>query len=412
MSDQTKNLNSMNLPDRPEETRIVVAMSGGVDSSVAAALLKEQGYDVVGITLQLYDHGEAVGLKGACCAGQDIHDARRVAEKLDIPHYVLDYEKRFEAAVMDNFADQYLAGETPVPCVTCNQQIKFKDLLETAMDLGASALATGHYIRSELRQSKWQLVQAVDQDRDQSYFLFATSQKQLSLLRFPLGNLLKSETRALAIKYGLAVANKSDSQDICFVPTGRYTQVIERLRPGAAVPGRIIDISGNVLGEHDGIMNYTIGQRRGIGVTADRPLYVLKLDADSHDVVVGPREELLSHWLGLKGLNWLGDDSFKTLPKDGLRLRAKIRSTQPPQPAILYNVSGTPVVHLLDGENGVSPGQACVFYDLDVDRSRVLGGGWIGVAASKREGQQAILSDAAKKLSKEDESKVTELSRS
>ncbi|GBE44451.1 tRNA-specific 2-thiouridylase MnmA [bacterium BMS3Bbin10] len=369
-------LNSLSLPGRPQDTRVVVAMSGGVDSSVVAALLKEEGYDVIGITLQLYDHGEAVQAKGACCAGQDIHDARQVAGALNIPHYVLDYQERFAAAVMDEFAESYLTGETPVPCISCNQNIKFKDLLETAKDLGAAALATGHYISSKRGPGGWELHRAADGERDQSYFLFATTREQLDLLRFPLGDLKKSETRELARRHGLNVADKSDSQDICFVPTGRYTQVIDRLRPGAARPGDIVALNGKVLGRHDGIINYTIGQRRGLGIAAAEPLYVVKLNAQSRQVVVGPRESLRARRIWLRQLNWLGDRPFSEIPKKGLELMAKIRSTGAPQAATLQNREGAAFVQLHDGEEGVSPGQACVLYD----GSRVLGGGWIARA--------------------------------
>ena len=352
-------------------------MSGGVDSSVVAAVLKTQGYDVVGITLQLYDHGQAVGRKGACCAGQDIHDARRVAETLQIPHYVLDYEARFAKAVMGAFADSYLNGETPVPCVACNQRIKFHDLLETAEGLGASALATGHYVRSRPGAAGWELHRAEDKDRDQSYFLFNTTPKQLAFLRFPLGDMPKEETRALARKFGLAVAEKSDSQDICFVPTGRYTQVIERLRPGAAEPGEIVHIDGRVLGRHTGIINFTIGQRKGIGVAAPEPLYVVKLDASRREVVVGPRSALRARTLILRDVNWLGDEPFETAAKDGVDVLARIRSTGPLQPATVRLVNGAAEVHLDDGEDGVSPGQACVFYVATGGGERLLGGGWI-----------------------------------
>lgn len=374
---------SLHLPGDPASTRVVVAMSGGVDSSVVAALLARDGYDVVGITLQLYDHGEAVNKKGACCAGQDIQDARRVAETLGIPHYVLDYEARFEKAVMGAFADSYLSGETPVPCVACNQQIKFQDLLETAEDLGAAALATGHYVKSVKGPNGWELHRAADKDRDQSYFLFATTREQLSFLRFPLGDLPKDETRKLAVEFGLGVAAKSDSQDICFVPTGRYTQVIERLRPGAAEPGDIVHVDGRVLGAHRGIINYTIGQRRGLGIAASEPLYVVKLDADARQVVVGPRAALRAKRIVLRDVNWLGAMPFEMA--DGLTVLARIRSTGPLQPATLGFENGMAFVHLAEGEEGVSPGQACVFYDASTGGERLLGGGWIAAARAAHE---------------------------
>src|SRR6204780_4801452 len=277
--------NSLDIEGKPSDTRVVVAMSGGVDSSVTAALLSDAGYDVVGITLQLYDHGAAIHRKGACCAGRDIHDARAVAERIGIPHYVLDYEKRFKAAVIDRFADSYVAGETPVPCLECNRSIKFRDLLDTARDLGASVLATGHYVASRaLPGGGRALYRAREAERDQSYFLFATTRAQLDLLRFPLGDRTKAETRELARRFGLPVADKEDSQDICFVPAGRYTDVIERLRPGAAEPGEIVDLEGRPLGRHDGIIHFTVGQRRGLGVAAGSPLYVVRLDAGSRRV--------------------------------------------------------------------------------------------------------------------------------
>ncbi|MGZ8400185.1 MAG: tRNA 2-thiouridine(34) synthase MnmA [Methyloceanibacter sp.] len=375
-------LNSLHLEGRPADARVVVAMSGGVDSSVVAALLKAEGYDVVGITLQLYDHGEAVGRKGACCAGQDIQDARRVADLLKIPHYVLDYEKRFAKAVMGAFADSYLQGETPVPCVACNQKIKFNDLLETAAGLGAAALATGHYVRSEPGPAGWELYRAADKERDQSYFLFATTREQLGFLRFPLGGLQKDETRKLARDLGLAVAEKSDSQDICFVPTGRYTQVIERLRPGAAEAGNIVHIDGRVLGRHGGIINYTIGQRKGIGVPAKEPLYVVKLDASAREVVVGPRECLRMRTLKLRDMNWLGDEGFEDFAASGEEVLARIRSSGPLQPARLSVENDGLTVELAHGENGVSPGQACVFYAARGGGERLLGGGWIESAAA------------------------------
>jgi tRNA-specific 2-thiouridylase len=379
---QTPVLNSLHLEGRPADTRVVVAMSGGVDSSVVAALLKAEGYDVVGITLQLYDHGEAVGRKGACCAGQDIQDARRVADLLKIPHYVLDYEKRFAKAVMGAFADSYLQGETPVPCVACNQKIKFNDLLETAAELGAVALATGHYVRSEPGPAGWELYRAADKERDQSYFLFATTREQLGFLRFPLGGLQKDETRKLARDFGLAVAEKSDSQDICFVPTGRYTQVIERLRPGAAEAGNIVHVDGRVLGRHGGIINYTIGQRKGIGVPAKEPLYVVKLDASAREVVVGPRECLRMRTLKLRDMNWLGDEGFEDFAASGEEVLARIRSSGPLQPARLSVGNDGLTVELAHGEDGVSPGQACVCYAARGGGERLLGGGWIKSAAA------------------------------
>jgi len=370
-------LNSLHLPGRPADTRVVVAMSGGVDSSVVAGLLKAEGYDVVGITLQLYDHGQAMARKGACCAGQDIQDARRVAEALQIPHYVLDYEARFKQAVMGEFADSYVAGETPVPCVACNQKIKFRDLLETAEGLGAQALATGHYVKSMPGESGFELHRAEDKERDQSYFLFATTKKQLAFLRFPLGDRPKEETRALAREFGLAVAEKSDSQDICFVPTGRYTQVIERLRPGAAEPGNIVHVDGRVLGRHGGIINYTIGQRKGLGIAAPEPLYVVKLDAARREVVVGPREALRARTLVLRDVNWLGDEAFADAVQSGIEVLARIRSTGPLQPATVNLDKDSVTVDLADGEEGVSPGQACVFYAATGGGERLLGGGWI-----------------------------------
>ena len=369
-------LNSLGFAKDPSETRVVVAMSGGVDSSVVAAMLKDEGYDVVGVTLQLYDHGAALAKKGACCAGQDIHDARRVAEAMGFPHYVLDYENTFREAVIDEFADAYLAGATPVPCIRCNERVKFKDLLETAKDLDADCMATGHYIQRMSGDRKAELHSAADANRDQSYFLFSTKQEQLDFLRFPLGHLpSKAETRALAAKYGLAVADKPDSQDICFVPDGNYAAVIEKLRPGAADPGEIVDMEGTVLGEHRGVIHYTIGQRRGLGIGGlGDPLYVVKLDPETKRVVVGPKEALSTRTIPLREINWLGDAPL--MSQSEWHITVRVRSTRPPRPAILRPISDTEaMVELLTPEEGVSPGQACVFYDPD--STRIFGGGWI-----------------------------------
>ena len=364
----------------PSTIRIVCAMSGGVDSTVTAALLKQAGFDVVGITLQLYDHGEAVRRKGACCAGQDIHDARRAASAIGIPHYVLDFESRFKEAVIDEFVESYLAGETPIPCVTCNRTVKFADLLARARDLDAAALATGHYVESRARgdgSGRRDMFTPADLSRDQSYFLFATTQDQLDYLRFPLGTLTKAETRAIAAELGLDVADKPDSQDICFVPEGDYAELIRKLRPEGVAPGEIVDLEGRVLGRHEGIIHYTIGQRRGLGIAGPEPLYVVKIDAGQRRVIVGPREALKQSDIRLNGLNWLGDVPLSEAPAE---IHAKIRSARPPVSAAIRQDGAGPLVTVSGGEYGVSPGQACVLYAGEGPGQRVLGGGFIARA--------------------------------
>ncbi len=378
-----------------ERRRVVVAMSGGVDSSVVAALLKRQGHEVIGITLQLYDHGSATGRQGSCCAGQDIHDARRVAEAIGIPHYVLDYESRFRESVISSFADSYLAGETPIPCVTCNQQIKFRDLLDTAAELGADFLATGHYISRRDGPDGPGLYRGLDNDRDQSYFLFATTPEQLSRLWFPLGTMRKPDVRALARELGIPVADKSDSQDICFVPSGRYTDVIARLRPEAADPGDIVHVDGRVLGRHDGVMYYTIGQRRGLNVTSSEALYVVRIEAKDRRVVVGPRASLTTGVLELKDINWLGSSEQLDGARNGLSIFVRIRSTHAPVAAFLIQDGSDNRARVILPEpiHGVAPGQACVFYTAAEAGARILGGGWIARTRALTAEDEAVLND-------------------
>lgn len=362
----------LDLPGRPEDHRVVVAMSGGVDSSLTAALVARAGYDVVGITLQLYDHGAAVGKKGACCAGQDVRDAANVARQLGIPHYVLDYEARFRAAVIEDFADSYGRGETPIPCIRCNERVKFRDLLDTARDLGASALATGHYARRAMGDQGPELHRAADLARDQSYFLYRTTRDELDFLRFPLGSMGKDETRALARELDLPVADKPDSQDICFVPQGSYADIVTRLRPEAGEPGDIVDAAGTVLGRHRGIAHFTVGQRKGLGIAAPEPLYVLRLEPAVRRVVVGPYSALAETRVRLAEFNWLG---APLAAGEARTVSAKLRSAQPPVPASLLpgGDGDTAELTLAAPAGAVAPGQAAVIYDRD----RVLGGGWI-----------------------------------
>jgi len=375
----TTALDDMDLPGEPARHRVVVAMSGGVDSSVTAALFAKAGFEVVGITLQLYDHGAAIGKKGACCAGQDVRDAARVAAHLDIPHYVLDYEARFRSAVIADFADAYRRGETPIPCIRCNERIKFRDLLVTARELGASALATGHYVRRVVGPEGPELHRAADPARDQSYFLYRTARDELDFLRFPLGDLPKDETRRLARVFALPVAAKPDSQDICFVPQGSYAAIVEKLRPEAGEPGDIVDPDGHVLGRHNGIAHFTVGQRKGLGIAAAEALYVLRLDPENRRVIVGPKSALCETRISLGEFNWLGGPIGAG---EQIGVTAKLRSTQPPVPATVYPsaVHGEAALVLSAPAGAVAPGQAAVLYD----GTRVLGGGWIRRAPEKQ----------------------------
>lgn len=376
----TLDLKALGFKKKPSETRVVVAMSGGVDSSVAAALLVEAGFDVVGLTMQLYDHGMALQKKGACCAGQDIYDAAQVAEKLGFSHYVLDYESIFKNAVMEEFADGYLRGETPIPCIRCNERVKFQDLLKMAKDLKGEALVTGHYVRRVMGVNGPELHTAFDPKKDQSYFLFSTTKEQLDYLRFPLGGFDKSQTRKHAARFGLDVSEKPDSQDICFVPDGDYARVVEALRPEAKNPGMIVHLDGTILGAHEGIINYTIGQRKGIGIGGRKggegdPLYVIKLDPQKSEVVVGPRSALGCNAFYVQELNWIGGELSQEQKTKGVLCEIKIRSSRPPVKAHIFldQEKKEARVILNEAEQGVSPGQAAVFYD----DTRVLGGGWI-----------------------------------
>lgn len=377
-------VNSLGFDKKPEDTRVVVAMSGGVDSSVVAAMLHAEGYEVIGITLQLYDHGAAIEKKGACCAGKDIYDARNVADTLGFPHYVLDYESRFSETVIEDFADSYLRGETPVPCIRCNQTVKFYDLLKQAHELGADCLATGHYVQRMVGEDgRTQLVRGADNGKDQSYFLFATTQEQLDFLRFPLGGMQKSETRALAEKFGLTVADKPDSQDICFVPAGKYSDLVKKLRPNSSVEGDIVHLDGRVMGRHTGIVNYTIGQRKGLGIGGQKdsndPFYVVRLDAGENRVIVGPKEALAMQTVHIKELNWLSDKPED--PREGIDVQVKLRSAQQPSKATVYFAQNDYAQIVLETpEYGIAPGQAAVFYNKD----RCLGGGWIFGAENKK----------------------------
>jgi len=362
----------MNLTGEPARTRVVAAMSGGVDSAVAAALAKRAGYDVVGVTLQLYATKDQPKRKGSCCAGQDIYDAKLAADSIGIPHYTLDYEAKFRASVMEDFAASYARGETPIPCVRCNETVKFRDLLNASKDMGAAALITGHYIRRVDGSNGPELHRAADASRDQSYFLFATTREQLDFVRFPLGGMPKSETRAIAMELGLGLADKPDSQDICFVPNGKYSDIVQKLKPGSIEPGAIVDLSGRVLGRHDGVINFTVGQRKGLGLGHHESLFVIRIDAAAREVVVGPRAALATRRVFLRDMNWLDANALSAAPRAAL---ARVRSTREPVRAEIRATANGAEVELLSHEEGVAPGQACVLYDID--GSRMLGGGWI-----------------------------------
>jgi tRNA-specific 2-thiouridylase len=366
-------LNSIGLEKKPSDTTVVVAMSGGVDSSTVAGMMKKEGYNVIGITLKLYDDGKEVASSKQCCSGQDIMDAKRVAHKLDIEHKILYYQNKFKQGVIDNFVESYLKGETPIPCVQCNQTVKFKDLFEVSKNLKADALITGHYVKSITSGMETNMYRAIDENRDQSYFLFNTTREQLNYLRFPLGGMLKDETRSIAKKLELNVADKPDSQDICFVPNGDYASVIRKFRPDSFKKGNIKDLKGKVIGVHDGIINFTIGQRKGIKVSDVEALYVLKINSDKNEIIVGPREKLGKKNININNLNLLVHES--ELSK---QILVKVRSTGKLLEAkVDLKNDNSAEVNLKDFEDGISPGQACVFYDLDQQGHKVLGGGWI-----------------------------------
>ena len=371
-------MNTLGINKSNKETKVVVAMSGGVDSSVVAALMKQEGYDVTGITLKLYDDAKQSKEGRQCCAGQDIMDAKRVSEKIDIKHEILYYQKKFKSEVIDSFIDSYAAGETPIPCVQCNQTVKFRDLFKYAKDLKADALITGHYVSRFQKNGYASMYRAKDQSRDQSYFLFNTTQEQLDFLRFPLGNLDKSETRNIAKNLNLNVADKPDSQDICFVPNGDYSSVIKKFRPESFKKGKIIDLDGNQIGEHEGIINYTIGQRKGIKISSDQPLYVININADNNTVIVGRKENLEIKEIQLRELNILA--KYKEFKKV---VNVKVRSTGRLLKAKINFIDKLAKVEILEKETGISPGQACVFYSKDEVGDKVLGGGWIDKTYNK-----------------------------
>ena len=388
------NVNLLGFNCEPKETKVVVAMSGGVDSSVTAAILVHAGFEVVGITLQLYDYGKAVQRKGACCAGSDISDARQVASNLGIPHYVLDYETKFKEQVMDEFADEYLAGRTPIPCIRCNQTVKFTDLFNMAKDLNADALATGHYVQRVIVEKEVELHRGVDFEKDQSYFLFATTKEQLEFLRFPLGGMKKNETRKIAEKFNLKVKDKPDSQDICFVPNGKYSEIVRRLRPGSIEPGNIVHLDGSIVGKHNGIIDYTIGQRRGLGIggrpgSEEERLYVININILKNEVIVGPKEALRVDEIFLNDLNWISKDA----PSNHSVL-VRLRNTGNIIPAKISISKDGLSINPEEPAEGVSPGQAAVIYDKN-NPSKVLGGGWIVSTKSNLISKYGVSSSAA-----------------